>query len=130
VAELASYEWCLLRVVPRVERGEYVNVGAVVYCRFRETLRAATDLDVARLVTLAPSIDVDTVVRHLAAAVAVCDGTHPALAGLPAGQRFRWLTAPRSTVVQTSSVHTGLSLDPDAELPDLLDRLVRVAPAQ
>jgi hypothetical protein len=116
VAELASYEWCLLRVVPRVERGEYVNVGAVVYCRFRETLRAATDLDVARLVTLAPSIDVDTVVRHLAA--------------LPAGQRFRWLTAPRSTVVQTSSVHTGLSLDPDAELPDLLDRLVRVAPAQ
>jgi Protein of unknown function (DUF3037) len=125
-AELSPYEWCLLRVVPRVERGEQVNAGVVLYCQSREVLSAAIELDPARVLALAPDLDVAAVQRHLDAAAAVCAGTHPATAGLPAGQRFRWLTAPRSTVVQASPVHTGLSADPARELDVLLDRMVRV----
>jgi hypothetical protein len=123
--ERAPYEWCLLRVVPRVERGELVNAGVVVYCQSRDVLQAAVELDAQRALALAPDLDVAAVRRHLDAAVAVCAGTHPATAGLSAGQRFRWLTAPRSTVVQASPVHTGLSDDPAGELTVLLDRLVR-----
>jgi hypothetical protein len=123
--ERAPYEWCLLRVVPRVERGELVNAGVVVYCQSRDVLQAAVELDAQRALALAPDLDVAAVRRHLEAAVAVCAGTHPATAGLSAGQRFRWLTAPRSTVVQASPVHTGLSDDPAGELTALLDRLVR-----
>ena len=121
----APYEWCLLRVVPRVERGEQVNAGVIVYCQSRQVLKAAIDLDAARVLALAPDLDVAAVRRHLEAAAAVCAGTHPATTGLSAGQRFRWLTAPRSTVVQASPVHTGLSDDPAGELTVLLDRLVR-----
>ena len=121
----APYEWCLLRVVPRVERGEQVNAGVIVYCQSRQVLKAAIDLDAARVLALAPDLDVAAVRRHLEAAAAVCEGTHPATTGLSAGQRFRWLTAPRSTVVQASPVHTGLSDDPAGELTVLLDRLVR-----
>ena len=123
--ERAPYEWCLLRVVPRVDRGERVNAGVVVYCQSHGLLRAAISLDRARVLALAPDLDVAAVQRHLDAAVAVCAGTHPATTGLSPGQRFRWLTAPRSTVVQASPVHTGLSEDPDRELAVLLDRLVR-----
>jgi hypothetical protein len=124
--ELAAYEWCLLRVVPRVERGERVNAGVVVYCQSRDVLDAAVEFDPARALALAPDLDVAAVQRHLDAAVAICAGTHPATSGMTAGQRFRWLTAPRSTVVQASPVHTGLSPDPGRELGVLLDRMVRV----
>ena len=124
--ELAPYEWCLLRVVPRVERGERVNAGVVVYCQSRDVLTAAVELDESRARALAPDLDVPAVRRHLDAVVAICAGTHPATAGLTAGQRFRWLTAPRSTVVQASPVHTGLSDDPRRELDALLDRMVRL----
>jgi hypothetical protein len=124
--ELAAYEWCLLRVVPRVERGERVNAGVVVYCQSRDVLDAAVEFDPARALALAPDLDVAAVQRHLDAAVAICAGTHPATSGMTAGQRFRWLTAPRSTVVQASPVHTGLSADPGRELGVLLDRMVRV----
>jgi len=124
-ADRAPYEWCLLRVVPRVERGEQVNAGVIVYCQSRQVLEAAIELDAPRVLALAPDLDVAAVRRHLEAAAAVCAGTHPATAGLSAGQRFRWLTAPRSTVVQASPVHTGLSDDPAGELTVLLDRLVR-----
>jgi hypothetical protein len=124
--ELAAYEWCLLRVVPRVERGERVNAGVVVYCQSRDVLDAAVEFDPARALALAPDLDVAAVQRHLDAAVAICAGTHPATSGMTAGQRFRWLTAPRSTVVQASPVHTGLSADPGRELRVLLDRMVRV----
>ena len=122
----APYEWCLLRVVPRVERGEQVNAGVIVYCQSRQVLEAAIELDAARVLALAPDLDLAVVRRHLEAAAAVCAGTPPATAGLSAGQRFRWLTAPRSTVVQASPVHTGLSDDPARELGVLLDRMVRV----
>ncbi|HET8614940.1 MAG TPA: DUF3037 domain-containing protein [Actinomycetales bacterium] len=123
---LATYEWCVLRVVPRVERCEFVNAGVVVYSQAHEVLAAAIELDDDRALALAPDLDLEVVHRHLAAAAAVCAGEHPPTAGLPAGQRFRWLTAPRSTVVQTSPVHTGMTDDPLLELARLLERMVRL----
>jgi Protein of unknown function (DUF3037) len=122
-----TYEWAVLRVVPRVDRCEFVNAGAVVYCRALDFLQAAVDLDEARALNLDESLDVAAVRRHLSAVRDLCAGAPSAgpVAAQPAGQRFRWLTAPRSTVVQTSPVHTGLTDDPAAELARLLDVMVR-----
>ncbi len=122
---LLGYEWCVLRVVPRVERCEFVNAGAVVYSRSGDVLVAGVELDVARVLALDPRLDVIAVRRHLDVVTAVCAGAHPATAVMPPGARFRWLTSARSTVVQASPVHTGLSLDPAAELDRLLDSMVR-----
>jgi hypothetical protein len=125
---LTTYEWCVLRLVPRVERCEFVNAGVVVYSQTHDVLAAAIELDDDRALSLAPGLDLEIVHRHLAVAAAVCAGEHAPTAGLPRGQRFRWLTAPRSTVVQTSPVHTGLTADPLVELASLLDRMVRLPP--
>lgn len=124
--ERVGFEYALLRVVPRVERGEAVNVGVIVYAQLVDHLRVATHLDAARLRALDPSIDVEGITAALEAVVAVCAGGAaggPA-AALPVGQRFRWLTAPRSTVVQPGPVHTGITDDLDAETDRLLARLV------
>lgn len=123
---LSSYEWCVLRVVPRVERCEFVNAGVVVYSQTHDVLAAAIELDDERVLALAPGVDLEVVRRHLALVAAVCAGEHPPTADLPMGQRFRWLTAPRSTMVQPSPVHTGLTADPLLELAALLDRMVRL----
>lgn len=121
-----AYEWTVLRVVPRVERGESVNVGVVVYCQLLGYLAARTTDDLSRAVALDPALDVDAVRRHLDGVVALCHGDPDAgeNARRPAGERFRWLVAPRSTVVQPSPVHTGLTDDPGAELADLFRRMV------
>jgi hypothetical protein len=123
---LASYEWCVLRVVPRVERCEFVNAGVVVYSQTHEVLASAIELDDDRVLALAPDLDLEVVQRHLALVASVCAGEHAPTAHLPLGQRFRWLTAPRSTIVQTSPVHTGLTVDPMLDLAGLLDRMVRL----
>ena len=122
---LLGYEWCVLRVVPRVERCEFVNAGAVVYSRSGDVLVAGVALDADRVLALDPRLDLAAARRHLDVVAAVCAGTLPATAAMPPGARFRWLTAARSTVVQASPVHTGLSLDPSAELERLLDSMVR-----
>ena len=123
---MATYEWAVLRVVPRVDRGEYVNVGVVVYCQALDYLRASITEDLARATALDPGLDVDAVRSHLDAVVAVCAGD--AAAGdngrRTRGERFRWLVAPRSTVVQPSPVHTGITDDPQLELDDLMARMV------
>ncbi|GMA87802.1 hypothetical protein GCM10025868_30520 [Angustibacter aerolatus] len=98
----------------------------MLLCPGRGVLEAAVAFDAERALALWPGLDAAAVERHLDAAVRVCAGTHPATSGMPAGQRFRWLTAPRSTVVQTSPVHTGLTDDPDAVLQRLLTRMVLV----
>jgi hypothetical protein len=106
-----TYEWAVLRVVPRVERGEQVNVGVVVYCRALDYLGVWVSDDLSRAVAIAPDLDVDAVRLHLDAVVAVCAGA-PEAGGSgrrTPGDRFRWLVAPRSTVVQTSPVHTTAS---------------------
>ncbi|MFJ1747082.1 DUF3037 domain-containing protein [Streptomyces sp. NPDC088116] len=121
------YEYALLRVVPRVERGEYVNAGVLVYCRARSYVAARTHLDEARLTALDPRADVVGVRAALRAVEGVCHGGDAAgqAAADDAGRRFRWLIAPRSTVVQPGPVHTGLTADPAAEAERLLDLLVR-----
>ncbi|WP_030901437.1 DUF3037 domain-containing protein [Streptomyces sp. NRRL F-5126] len=121
------YEYALLRVVPRVERGECCNAGVIVYCRAQSFIAARTHLDEARVTALDPSVDLAGVRAALAAVESVCDGGASAgQAGRDEpGRRFRWLIAPRSTVVQPGPVHTGLTADPKAEAERLLDLLVR-----
>ncbi|RBM12166.1 DUF3037 domain-containing protein [Streptomyces sp. PT12] len=118
------FEYAVLRVVPRVERGESINGGVILYCRARSFLAARVHLDERRLLTLDPGADVNGVRAALRAAECVCEGGDGAgaAAGDDPGRRFRWLIAPRSTVVQPGPVHTGLTADPGGEL----DRLVRV----
>ena len=120
------YEWAVLRVVPRVERCEFVNVGVVVYCKALDFLDARTTTDLDRALALDPGLDVDAVLTHLESIGAVVRGDAAAGAsGLRSqGDRFRWLVAPRSTVVQPSPVHTGITDDPAAELADLARRMV------
>jgi hypothetical protein len=120
-----AFEYAVLRVIPRVDRGEAMNAGIVLYCRPRRYLGARLALDDAVLLALDPEADVPGVQRALAAVEQVCSegGAGPA-AGQDIGRRFRWLTAPRSTVVQAGPVHTGLTRDPDAEIDALLRALV------
>jgi hypothetical protein len=121
------YEYALLRVVPRVERGECVNAGVLVYCRARSYVGARTHLDEARLLALDPSADVPGIRAALRAVEQVCAGGSDAgqAEGDDPGRRFRWLVAPRSAMVQPGPVHTGLTTDPRAETERLLDLLVR-----
>ncbi|MEU6084906.1 DUF3037 domain-containing protein [Streptomyces sp. NPDC047108] len=121
------FEYAVLRVVPRVERGELINAGVVVYCRARSFVIARTHLDEERLRALDPTADVAGVRAALRAVEGVCHGGDRAGAagGDDAGRRFRWLIAPRSTVVQPGPVHSGLTTDPQAEAERLLDLLVR-----
>ena len=122
--ERDTFEYALLRVVPDIERGELVNVGVLLYCRHREHLAVRTHLDADRLHALAPSADLEAVRDAVAAWEGVVRGEGPA-GVLSAGERFRWLIAPRSTVLQPGPVHTGLTADPDAEIERLVARLVR-----
>ena len=118
------FQYALVRVVPRVERGESLNAGVLVYCRQRDYLGSRVHLDVDRLRALDPTADAAAISRALQSAADVCAASPDAgAAGREAlGSRFRWLTAPRSTVVQPGPVHTGLTDDPDAEA----DRLFRL----
>ncbi|GAB3464466.1 DUF3037 domain-containing protein [Kineococcus endophyticus] len=126
-ATLDVFEYAVVRVVPRVDRGEFLNAGVVLWCRAREHLVAGTHLDEERLRALPGGVDLAAVRRHLVALEGVCAGDPRAGAATTEakGARFRWLTAPRSTVLQTSPVHCGLTADPAAELDRLLTRLVR-----
>lgn len=121
------FEYALLRVVPRVERGECINAGVLVYCRAKAYVGVRTHLDEARLRALDADADVAGVRAALHAVEGVCAGGEGAgqAARDDAGRRFRWLIAPRSTVVQPGPVHTGLTTDPAAEPERLLDLLVR-----
>ncbi|GHI09300.1 hypothetical protein AQI88_31555 [Streptomyces cellostaticus] len=121
------FEYALLRVVPRVERGECINAGVVLYCRAQGYVGARTHLDEARLLALDPDADVAGVRAALGAVERVCAGGEEAgqAARDDVGRRFRWLIAPRSTIVQPGPVHTGLTTDPAAETERLLGLLVR-----
>jgi Protein of unknown function (DUF3037) len=123
----SPFQYAIVRVVPRVERGECVNAGVVLFCRPRRYLEARVELDEARLRALAPDADLDAVHAHLDALrrIAAGDAAAGAIAALPASERFHWLVAPSSTMIQCSPVHTGLTDDPEEELERLLAQLVR-----
>ena len=124
---LDHYDYAVIRVVPRVEREEFINVGVILSCEASRYLEARIELDEARLRALAPDLDIESVNRHLQAVTAICrggPGTGP-IGLLPPRARFHWLTAKRSSILQTSPVHTGKCGDMDAIMEHLLQRMVR-----
>jgi hypothetical protein len=120
------FQYAIVRVVPRVERGEMLNAGVVLFCRAQRFLAARTDLDVGALAALDSGCDPEEVRPLLATveAVAAGEAVGGAVAQLPQSERFHWLTAPASTILQASPVHTGLTADPAAELERLFAALV------
>jgi len=123
----ATYDYAVIRVVPRVDRAEFVNAGIIVACQDSGLLEARIELDEARLVALDPHVDLATVRAHLAAIPAICAGGAGSgpLGALSRRERFDWLTAPRSTLIQTSPVHTGRCSDAGAVLEHLMQTMVR-----
>ncbi|HEX2458440.1 MAG TPA: DUF3037 domain-containing protein [Vicinamibacterales bacterium] len=122
-----TYDYAIVRIVPRVERGEQVNVGVILSCPDANYLDARIEVNEARLLALDPSIDLETMRTNLATIPAVCRGGAEAgpIGDLPPRGRFRWLVSPRSTIIQTSPVHTGRTTDPAAALERLLEKIVR-----
>lgn len=122
-----TYDYAIIRVVPKVEREEFVNAGAIVSCPASDFLEARIELDEARVLALDPGADLATIRTHLATLPAICAGGPEAgpIGALSKRERFRWLTAPRSTVIQTSPTHTGTCTDPAALLEHLLATMVR-----
>lgn len=121
------YSYATIRVVPRVEREEFINVGVILLAREQRFIAARVELDRARLANLAPELDVELVERHLRTFLEISDGNPSGgpVAALPAPERFHWLVAPRSTMIQTSAVHVGRGDDLEQALNELLDDLVR-----
>lgn len=122
-----SFSYAVVRVVPHVEREEFINAGVVLFCDELAYLGATIELDVPRLLALAPGADLEIVRRHLEAIPRLCAGGEGAgpIGELPLRERWRWLIAPRSTILQISPAHAGLSESPPDELERLLDRVVR-----
>ena len=125
--DLRTYDYAVVRVVPRVERGEFVNAGIILSCDVARILVAAIELDEAALLALDPRVDLGLVRDSLAAIPKICAGGEAAgeIGKLSARERFHWLVAPKSTIVQTSPVHTGQCPDPAAALQHLMLTMVR-----
>jgi hypothetical protein len=127
VRERYAFDYAVVRVVPRVERGEFVNAGVILFCPTRGFLDARIALDRERLLAIDPNVDVEAVETYLQAIPKVCAGGGEAgsIGTLPQRARFHWLVAPRSTMIQTSQVHAGVHDDLNAALESLFDKLVR-----
>lgn len=125
--ELCPFDYAVIRVVPRVEREEFINAGVIVSCPAKNFLKARIELDRVRLAALDPLLDAATIQQHLDAIPLICEGGAAAgpIGLLPPRSRFHWIVAPRSTVIQASPVHTGLCADGDEVLENLLDKMVR-----
>jgi hypothetical protein len=132
VQDHCSYDYAVVRVVPRVDREEFLNAGVIVSCPTRDFLNARIDLDEARLLALDATVDVDAVRKNLASIPIICAGGPDAgpIGKLSPRERFHWLTAPRSTIIQTSRVHTGRCTSPGDLLEHLLNVMVRPARAK
>jgi hypothetical protein len=121
-----SYDYAVIRVVPSVERGECLNAGVILYCPTRRFLGAAVQIDQERLRALAPQLDFPALQQQLEHLVRICHGEENSgpVGKLSRSERFHWLVAPRSTIIQTSPVHSGICSDPEAALQGLLKKLV------
>lgn len=123
-----TYDYATIRVVPRVEREEFINVGVIVSCPTARHLEARIEIDEARLRAFAPSLDIEALRPYLDAIVAICRGEAGAgpIAALPPRARFHWLTAKRSSIVQVSPAHVGRTTAPEQIVEHLMTRMVRV----
>lgn len=124
----SSFDYAIVRVVPHVEREEFVNAGVILFCDERDFLGARVELDEGRLCALAPLTDIALVRRHLEAIVRICEGGKDAgpIGQLTRRERWHWLVAPRSTMLQTSPPHAGLCDEPEEALGRLLESAVRL----
>ena len=124
----ATYDYAVIRVVPRVDRAEFVNVGVIVSCQRSDLLEARIEVNEQRLLALDPGLDLRAVREHLAAIPAICAGGETAgpIGRLSRRERFDWLTAPRSTMIQTSPVHSGRCQHPGEVIEHLLATMVRL----
>ena len=129
--ERFAFDYAIVRVVPRVERGEFLNAGVIVFSSTRAFLGARIELDRERLMTLAPGVDLAMVESYLEAIPKICAGGGEAgsIGALPQRARFHWLVAPRSTIIQTSEVHSGVAEEPAQALDSLFEKLVRMPPS-
>jgi Protein of unknown function (DUF3037) len=127
VRDLSTYDYAIVRVVPRVERGEFVNAGIILSCDVERILRARIELDEMVLLALDAGVDLELVRSTLATIPAICAGGTEAgaIGKLSARERFHWLVAPKSTIVQTSPVHTGQCGDLEAVLDHLMNTMIR-----
>jgi hypothetical protein len=127
VRDLVTYDYAIVRVVPKVERAEFVNVGVIVSCPRLDLLVAKIEVDERRLMSLDPTLDLESVRTHLAAIPTICAGGEQAgpIGRLSQRERFYWLVAPRSTIIQTSPTHTGSACDLEAVVERLLQTMVR-----
>jgi hypothetical protein len=122
-----TYDYAIIRVVPRVERGEFVNAGSIVSCPQRRFLEARIELDEQRLMALDSHVDIESVRAHLESITLICAGGTAAgpIGHLSQRERFHWLVAPKSALIQTSPVHTGRCGDPTTLLDHLMEVMVR-----
>jgi hypothetical protein len=127
VRDLRTYDYAIVRVVPRVERGEFINAGIILSCDIERILQASIELDEAALLALDAGVDLALVRSTLATIPAICVGGPDAgpIGRLSARERFHWLVSPKSTIVQTSPVHTGQCSDSAKALEHLMDRMIR-----
>lgn len=124
----SSFDYAVVRVVPRVERGEHINAGVILFCLEKDFLKARIEVNEPRLRALWPELDMDLVRRHLEAIPKICDAAPDAgpIGRLSLRERFHWLVAPRSTIIQISPVHAGLCDHPERALDDLFQKVVRL----
>jgi hypothetical protein len=129
VRDHCSYDYAVIRVVPRVDREEFMNVGVIISCPAKDFLEARIEMDEARLLAFAPQVDLEAVRAHLTSIPRICAGGPDAgpIGQLSPRERFHWLVAPRSTIIQTSRVHSGRCTEPGPVSERLLDRMVRSA---
>lgn len=122
------FEYAVIRVVPHVEREEFINIGVILFCAKSKFLKAVCEIDEMRVRSLCSKTDINEVKKNVDALRNICEGNHDSgpIGRLPAAERFRWLTASRSTILQTSKVHPGLTSDPEKTLSKLFRQLVVV----
>lgn len=129
MSEQAAFQYAIIRIVPHEARGEFINAGVILFCPARQFLDARVSFDAERFHALAPNADRAQAEKHLTAIPTICAGGEDAgaIGKLAPAERFRWLTAPRNTLIQTSPVHSGLTENPQVTLEHLLETLVLVS---